>query len=310
MLSNPTFKVFKNGNLPFKICDLKRREEPLNLLMCSPEYFDILDVKNIHMIGNESLLNKDLALQQWQDLYNTYQNLLAEQVITELNVIAGVQGCEDMVFCANQTFPWVNSLKQKEVWMSKMRHPSRQKEVPYFESYFKTLGYLPKHFEITPLFEGMGDTIPHPGRNLLYGGYGHRSDVSAYTELAEKLQVPIIALELINQNFYHLDTCFVPLSDTQIMLCKEAFTDEGLALLRLCFEEVFEIPVAEAIDTFCLNAHAIHNPYNGKKAAIIQAGSLEAKRILAHCNYQVIEVQTSEFMKSGGSVFCMKMMYY
>jgi N-dimethylarginine dimethylaminohydrolase len=310
MSSNQTFKVFQNGILPFTINDLKRREEPLKVLMCSPEYFDIVDVKNIHMEGNESLLNKDLALKQWNDLHAVYKGLIAQNIITELNVIHGAVGCEDMVFCANQTFPWLNTLAQKVVWMSKMRHPSRRKEVPHFEAYFQTLGYTPKHFQVTPLFEGMGDTIPHPGKKLLYGGFGHRSDVSAYTELSEKLEVPIIALELINENFYHLDTCFVPLSETQVMLCKEAFTSEGLDLLRQSFEEIYEIPMDEAIATFCLNAHVIHNPINGHKVAIIQIGSTVAKSILERCQYQVIEVETSEFMKSGGSVFCMKMMYY
>jgi N-dimethylarginine dimethylaminohydrolase len=310
MLSNQTFKVFQSGKLPFTINDLKRREEPLKVLMCSPQYFDIVDVKNIHMEGNESLLNKDLAIKQWNNLYAVYKDLLSQNIITELNVIPGAFGCEDMVFCANQTFPWLNNLSQKEVWMSKMRHPSRQKEVPHFESYFQTLGYAPKHFQMTPLFEGMGDTIPHPSRKLLYGGYGHRSDVSAYTELSEKLEVPIIALELINENFYHLDTCFVPLSETQVMLCKEAFTSEGLDLLRQSFEEIFEIPMGEVIATFCLNAHLIHNPSCNQKMAIIQTGSAMAKGILEQCQYHVIEVETSEFMKSGGSVFCMKMMYY
>ena len=310
MTSQETFKVYQSGKLPFSINDLKRREEPLNVLMCSPEYFDIIDVKNIHMEGMASSLDKNKAMQQWDELKTIYHKLVADGLLHELQVIAGAEGCEDMVFCANQSFPYLTNSNEKTVWMSKMRHPSRQNEVPFFEEFFKNLGYTSKHFKQTDLFEGMGDTIPHPGKQLLYGGYGHRSKTDAYEELSKELNVPIVALELINENFYHLDTCFVPLSETQVMLCREAFTEEGFTLLQQCFDEIFEIPMEEAIQTFCLNAHVVANFNAKQKAAIIQTGSTAAKAALQKCGYQIYELETSEFMKSGGSVFCMKMMYY
>lgn len=310
MTSQETFKVYQSGKLPFIINDLKRREEPLKVLMCNPEHFDIIDVKNIHMEGMASSLNKNKAMQQWDDLKSIYQKLVDEGLLQELKVIDGAKGCEDMVFCANQSFPYLTNSNEKTVWMSKMRHASRQNEVPFFEEFFKNLGYTPKHFKQTDLFEGMGDTIPHPGKQLLYGGYGHRSKTDAYEELSKELNVPIIALELINENFYHLDTCFVPLSETQVMLCREAFTAEGFALIQQCFDDIFEIPMDEAIQTFCLNAHVVTNNYTNQKAAIIQVGSTAAKTALEKCGYKIYEVETSEFMKSGGSVFCMKMMYY
>ena len=127
-----------------------------------------------------------------------------------------------------------------------MKHPSRQQEVPFFEKFYKDEEYKVFHLNNTDLFEGMGDTIPHPGKALLYGGFGHRSDPSAYEELSIILNVPVIALELINEKFYHLDTCFVPLDEETVMLCKEAFTDEGLKLLRTLFKKVFQIPPEEA----------------------------------------------------------------
>jgi N-dimethylarginine dimethylaminohydrolase len=94
------------------------------------------------------------------------------------------------------------------------------------------------------------------------------------------------------------------------MLCKEAFTSEGLNIIESMFSKVFYIPESEAIKTFCLNAHVIQNDKNGKKAAILQRGSIHALEALKQCGYKVYETETSEFMKSGGSVFCMKMMLY
>ena len=48
---------------------------------------------------------------------------------------------------------------------------------------------------------------------------------------------------------------------------------------------------------------------NGVKTAILQHGSTVTVDVLDKEGYNVIEIDTSEFMKSGGSVFCMKMMY-
>jgi N-dimethylarginine dimethylaminohydrolase len=309
MTSAETFKVYHKGILPFKIKDLNGREEPLKILMCSPDYFNIIDVKNIHMEGNSNALNSELAQTQWQSLKSVYESLVERKILSELLVIPGEEGCEDMVFCANQTFPWIKQNK-KEVWMSRMRHPSRQKEVPFFETYFTKLNYQARHFARTPMFEGMGDTIPHPNKMLLYGGYGHRTNPKAYEELSENLGVPIIALELINENFYHLDTCFVPISETKVMLCKEAFTEDGLQLLRQSFEEIIEIPTKEAISNFSLNAHVIINHGLNQRVTVIQKGSKVTKKALLENGFEVIEVNTSEYMKSGGSVFCMKMMLY
>jgi len=44
-----------------------------------------------------------------------------------------------------------------------------------------------------------------------------------------------------------------------------------------------------------------------RRTVVIQQGSERINRKLRALGYEVLEVDTSEFMKSGGSVFCMKM---
>lgn len=300
-------KVYKNA-VPFSITDVQDRQEPLNVLMCSPDYFDIVDVKNVHMQGNIGNTDKAAVNAQWSELKKAYDTLQVQGALQEVSVIPGAQGCEDMVFCANQTFPWKMENGEKVVVMSRMRHESRQREVPHFEEFFAAKGFKPLHFEKAEMFEGMGDVIPHTGKQLLYGGYGHRTTAEAYDELAQMLQTPIVALELINPKFYHLDTCFVPLSADAVMLCKEAFTEEGLGMISNLFKKVYAIPEKEAEQYFSLNAHAFIA--NGTKTAILQQGSTVTVDALKQEGYNVVEIETSEFMKSGGSVFCMKMMYY
>ncbi len=298
--------VFKEA-VNFSINDIKDKQDPTRVLMCSPDYFDIVDVKNVHMEGQIGNTDKELVNAQWQSLKQVYDDLQSKGVLDEVSVLPGAPGCEDMVFCANQTFPWKMEDGSEVVVMSKMRHESRQREVPHFEAFFQQKGFKPLHFKDVKMFEGMGDVISHPEKRLLYGGYGHRTTAEAYNELAAMLQTPVVALELINPKFYHLDTCFVPLSVDSVMLCKEAFTEQGLKMIQQLFRHVYYIPEHEAEAYFSLNAHAFKA--HGTKTAILQKGSTETVAALKQEGYNVVEIDTAEFMKSGGSVFCMKMMY-
>jgi N-dimethylarginine dimethylaminohydrolase len=306
MIENKTYNA---SEINFTIDDIVARTEPRKILMCSPDYFDIVDVKNVHMEGNVGVLQKTVAVKQWENLKHIYDSLTAEKILEQVYVIDGAENCEDMVFTANQSFPWMLNGK-KTVVMSKMRHESRQREVPYFETYYLNLGYKILHLQHTKMFEGMGDTIPHYGKNLLYGGYGHRSETSAYEEISKLLHVPIVTLELVDERFYHLDTCFIPINEETVLLCREAFTEEGMAALKKLFKNIVEVPVEEAVDFFALNAHCINDKVTGKKRAVIQKGTTVTKGVLEQNGYTVLETDTSEYMKSGGSVFCMKMMLY
>lgn len=305
-----TQKKVYDHNLHFSLDEIPPRVEPRKVLMASPEYFDIIDIKNPHMEKGLGNMDKELAIGQWESVRNEYVRLAELGILDSVNVISGVPGCEDMVFAANQTFPWRDESGKKEVILSKMRHCSRQKEVPYFEEFFRDEGYKINKLVKTTLFEGMGDLIPHYGKMLLYGGYGFRSEKNAYDEIAQLLNVPIIALELINENFYHLDTCFLPIDEETVLICAEAFTTEGLKTIKKMFREVIAIPVHEAAQNFSLNAHIINDQVTGKKVALMQKGGIITFHHLVKKGFEVIEVDTSEFIKSGGSVFCMKMMVY
>lgn len=305
----PVFaKAYRPEEVHFTLDDCDSRNEPRRVMMCTPEYFEIKDVKNAHMQGK--ILNKEKAKQQWENLKATYEKLMDQNIIDEVLIVDGVEECEDMVFCANQSFPWVMWNGEKIVVMSNMMHESRQTEVIYFEDFYKDLGYKIFNMQSRYHFEGMGDLIAHPGKKLLYGGYGFRTERNAYDEVCRMLDAPIITLELVNENFYHLDTCFLPLNNTEVIIAPEAFSFEALQIIRKMFEGVYEIPLEEALDGFAANAHMIYQPQKNKSAAIIQRGNPVTLNLLQQCASNVIELNTSEFMKSGGSVFCMKMMVY
>lgn len=277
------------------------RREPSRILMCPPDYFEIKDVKNAFMQGNIGTLDKALAVAQWDVLKTTFEQL-GRPVVT----IEPAPDLEDMVFSANQVLPGLDEDGTPYVVISRMRYPSRQREIPLYRQWFASQGYriLELH-QPEVCFEGQGDAIWHPGRKLLWGGHGQRTDFGVYPELAERLGVPIIALELGTPEFYHLDTCFCALDEQSVLIYPQAFTSEGLALIHRFFPLVIEVPSAEAHKTFACNAFA----FDGRNV-VIQWGATETVAELRRVGFHVTEVDTSEFIKSGGSVFCMKMEVY
>ena len=234
--------------------------------------------------------------------------LKSKGIINDVLEIKGEAGLEDMVFCANQTFPWVMEDGRKVVIMSKMKHESRQLEVMFFEEFFRDLGYEILHLQKPGFFEGMGDLIPHPGKRLLYGGYGHRTSEGTYEELEQLLDTPVITLELVDKRFYHLDTCFMPIDEQSVLISEIAFSSEGIEKIKKLYDNVVSIPIHEAAENFSLNSHCIRS--QDQRSAILQQGNTVTIEKLRSSGYEISEIDTSEFIKSGGSVFCMKMMVY
>jgi N-dimethylarginine dimethylaminohydrolase len=277
------------------------RPEPQRILMCTPDAFDVVDVKNAFMEGNVGTVDREVAREQWEALRRAFE-AAGHEVLT----IDGAPGREDMVFAANQVLPGMGDDGRPYVVLSHMRHPSRRREVPYFRAWFEQRGYsileLPDSVD---LFEGQGDAIWHPRTALLWGGYGHRTTLAAYEAISELLGVPVIALELVHESFYHLDTAFCALAPDAALVYPGAFTAEGLEMIRRLFPRVIEVGDREASETFACNAHALDG-----RTVVIQSGAAETVARLAAAGFYPVEVETGEFIKSGGSVFCMKVMIY
>jgi N-dimethylarginine dimethylaminohydrolase len=280
---------------------LPARPEPRRVLMCTPEHFDVVDVKNPFMEGHVGRVDAARARAEWEALRRTYE-AAGYEVVT----IAGAEGLEDMVFAANQSLPGMGAAGRPYALLSRMRHPSRRREVPFFREWFAEHGYdileLP---DDAGCFEGQGDALWHPGRQLLWGGHGPRTSPRAYEQISERLGVPVVALALVHPSFYHLDTCLCVLGDGAALYFPGAFDAEGRALLARLFPRLVEVGEREATRSMACNAHALADG-----AVVIQRGAAETVARLRAEGFRPVEVETDEFMKSGGSVFCMKVMVY
>jgi N-dimethylarginine dimethylaminohydrolase len=271
--------------------------------MTTPEHFDVEYVINPHMEGNIGAVDHDRARVQWNELRDTYEGLGFT-----VSSIPGAEGLPDMVFCANQTLPYLTPGGSRGVVLSRMYAPQRRNEVPHYARFFEKEGYRVSEVDETATgesFEGMGDAIWHPGRFLLWGGYGFRTDRSVYDHLGADFGFPVLPVSLTDADFYHLDTCFAPLNEETVLIYPGAFEEEGLEMVHAHFRHVVEAPEEEARGLFACNAHCPDG-----RNVIIQRGCKETNRKLRHAGFEPVEVDTDEYLKSGGSVFCMKVMFW
>jgi len=290
------------ANLPSDFSPLSQppMEYARGVVLCPPDYFDVVDVKNPFMAGNAGKVDRDVARHQWEAMRAAFRSAGAE--VVELTPLAG---CEDMVFCANTAFLGVDANGEKTCVPGRMTFESRRAEVAPMVEWAASRGYrIADAGEASLRFEGAGDAIWHPGRRLLWGGYGWRSDPHVYPALAQTLGVPIIALPLTSSTYYHLDTCFCPVDERTVLLHVPAIAAEGLELVRRAFERVIEVDAEEA-QRFACNATA----FFGRVVVIDRRAAAIAAR-LRSLGYDVIEVDTGEFLKSGGSVYCMKNAFF
>ena len=292
----------KTEQLDFAIEDLPAMPAPSKILMVKPSHYDVEYVINPHMTNQIGEVDRIQALNEWNYLLDGYRELGFD-----VEAIPGEKGLPDMVFCANQSLPFIDEDGSKKAVMSIMHTEQRAGEVTHVEKWLKSRGYetLRLNPDEIDSFEGMGDSLWHFKRRLLWGGYGFRSSLKAQERVSELLDTPVVALELIDDRFYHLDTCMCVLNEKNALIYPDAFSDDGCEMIYKLFDNVIEATAYEAEKLFAVNATCPDG-----KNVLIQQGCTDVNKKLRDSGFSVHEYSTYEFLKSGGSVFCMKLMLW
>ena len=271
------------------------------VLVVHPRFFTVSYAINPYMKDEKGELKKvdsTQALEQWKAMIKAF-----ESADLDVEVLDGQAKFPDMVFAANQSFPfWNSQTKTHEVILSNMSNQERKGEVPYFKDWFESQNYKTHTLPRELSFEGTGDALLDPIRPLIWCGYGNRTTSQTLARISEISQMNLIPLELKNPHFYHLDTCFAPLTEHSAVVVKEAFTEEGLALLESAFEQLIVCNLEEAKNSlganlFCPNGRDVFIDQNNHQL-------IEELQVLG---FRIHPLATSEFLKSGGSVFCLKL---
>ena len=268
---------------------------PKTALMCPPTFFDVRELKNPYM-GRP--IDPAKAQRQWEGLRSAL-----EDAGVRVELIDPVKELDDMVFAANQMFVGHHDQLGKFIVPSRMRYASRHKEVTFFVDWFRPRGYKIIDLDLDEDYlEGHGDLLWHPDRSRIWAAYGFRSTrggIEKFASAMQQLGFPVIPLQLVDQHCYHLDTCLCPLNNDAALIYPGAFSAESLQIVRGPWKRIHELTRNEALQ-FMGNGIVA----NGRFITPRLTRNLE--QILAQEGLTPVVVETSEFEKSGGSVFCMK----
>jgi len=267
------------------------------VLLCPPDYFDVVDQKNPYM-SRKSPVDRGKARTQWDALCGALQ-----QAGCTIETIAPVEGFEDMVFAANQVFVGEKVGYGKFVVPSRMVYASRHREVPFFADWFRVRDFRVIELDYgSDYLEGHGDLLWHPDGSRVYGGYGFRSTkggIEKFAKAVSEMGIPVVPLELVDPYCYHLDTCLCPLNHEAALIFPGAYSTEALASLHKIWQRV-HLLTAEEAHRFMGNGIVINGSY------ITPSITPQLEAILHHEGLNPVIVDTSEFEKAGGSCFCMK----
>ncbi len=257
--------------------------------MCAPDHYDVDYVINPWMEGNIHKSSRERAVEQWQQLFH----LLKDHAIVDL--VQPEKGVPDMVFTAN-----AGLVQGKTAVLSRFFHKERQGEEPFFKAWLEEHGFTVHELPKDLPFEGAGDALFDREGRWLWAGYGFRSELDSHPYLARWLDIEVLSLRLMDERFYHLDTCFCPLADGYLLYYPPAFDAYSNRLIEMRVPEAKRIAIAEddAI-TFACNA------VNIDRTIVLNKASDKLKQRLEAVGFRVLETPLTEFLKAGGAAKCL-----
>jgi N-dimethylarginine dimethylaminohydrolase len=254
---------------------------PRRYLMCRPTYFTVSYVINPWMHPSVPT-DAGLAVRQWTSLRDAYV-----QLGHKVDEIDPIPGLPDMVFAANGA-----TVIDGVVFGAEFRHPERAPEAPAYANWLTSAG-----FDVHPaksINEGEGDFLLTD--RFLLAGMGFRTEHAAHAEAQERFGRPVITLQLVDPNYYHLDTALAVLGDT-IAFLPEAFSPSSVRVLRQLFPDAIE---AYGPDAQWLGLNAVSD---GRHVVLpVQAGGLRAQ--VEERGFVAVPVDVSEMLKAGGGPKC------
>lgn len=259
------------------------------ILMCPPDYFTVDYVINPWMAGNEDSLNLDRAKAQWETLRDTLGRH------ADIVTMKPQPDLPDMVFTANAGVVYGD----KAIASHFMPHERRPEE-QHFKAWFRENGFELLDLDEKIGFEGAGDCLLDRGGPWLWTGFGFRTEIEAHAAIRDFFDIDVVSIRLTDSRFYHIDTCFCPLTDGFLMYHPPAFDYDS----RVAIESRIPSHKRIVVDTMDAGNFACNAVNIGHRVFLNKASApLKARLMLA--GFEVHEVELSEFLKAGGSAKCL-----
>lgn len=318
----------------------KKIYTPSTILRCPPTYYWIAEKLNGLM---NTKIQPDLKKTGEQD---TVIHNLSTKLGMPVYEMEAQPGLTEMPFTANGAWGVYNEeTKQSEIVLSNFLWDRRQGEKEHYRKWIKErLGFTtfelpeyPRNPSHTVFFEGQGDVVT--ATHAYFMGYGQRTSKKAkeYLERLLCLKKPLIPLELISDDFYHLDTCMMSLPEKNALIFYGgAFGAESLLgnLNGYIQEHTVATFRMNKNLAYCLAANSVYindvillnvpfPDYSNEafeksaRGEFLDWNDIRYKEIIEEepeyqglikflwgLGYKIIPVYTSEFRKSGAGVRC------
>ncbi|MCA5894439.1 N-dimethylarginine dimethylaminohydrolase [Isoptericola sp. NEAU-Y5] len=262
-------------------------------LMCPPTHFEVVYAINPWM-DVDVPVDRGRAIVQWQALKAAY-----EAHGHRVDVVTAVPDLPDMVYAANG-----GVVVGGRALAARFVFPEREAEGAAYEAWFRESG---ARYGITSIGqaaeydEGEGDLLL--AGDVMLAGTGFRTTRAAHAEVAERLGVDVVTLELVDPRFYHLDTALTVLDGggpgvaPTVAYLPEAFSAESQRVLRERYPDAI---LATLDDALVLGLNAVSD---GRNVFLTdRATSLHAR--LRERGFVPVPIDLSELLKGGGSVKC------
>jgi N-dimethylarginine dimethylaminohydrolase len=253
--------------------------------MCPPDFYGIEYEINPWMSRSRGA-DRLQSMAQWAALRH-----LLEALGARISLLEAVPGLPDMVFTANAGLVF-----GRQFVSARFRHAVRAGESPHFVRWFEQQGFAVHRLPEPFYFEGAGDAL-FCG-DTLFCGYRIRSDARSHQHVAKLIGREVLPLELVDERFYHLDTCFCPLSATQAIWYPAAFDRYAQQVVRQNIADLIDVVPDEAC-RFACNAVVVG------RAVITPSGCPTLHLELQRRGFEPHFLELDEFLKAGGSAKCL-----
>ncbi len=262
--------------------------EPLKkVVVCRPAYMRISNIINEtqkHYMKDN--INQDLAMTQHEQFRKTMGDLGIEVV-----ELPAFDAFPEQVFTRDIGFTIGNKL-----FVSEMSCDIRQGEEKVLKNWLKE-NDIDYHDLKSGDIEG-GDVVVD--RHSVYVGLGDRTSLSSVEELASLLEGYEVIPLPFQSKYLHLDCVFNVLSEKEALIYSPAFMKNELELLSSRYE-LIEVTEQEQ---FTMGTNILNL---GSRKVLSLPMNKQVNEALRERGYEVVEVDLSEIIKSGGSFRCCSM---
>ncbi len=260
------------------------------VVVCEPQYMEIKEVINdIQKKYKDENINQSLALSQHQNFVHTLETAGIEVVNLPPN-----KDYPEQVFTRDIGFSLGNRL-----FISKMANPIRQGEESVLEKWVESNQASYQKLTNHPI-EG-GDVLVD-GQQV-YIGLSSRTRMESIQSLQKVLPMYDIIPIPFNPKYLHLDCVFNILSPSDALIFPTALDPNIVDMLSKRYNL---IEVSEH-EQFSMGTNVLSI---GKNRVLSLPVNVDVNHQMRQHGYDVIEVDFSEIIKSGGSFRCCSMPIY